>query len=465
MYIGVEGAMARAREAQTRIASWPQRRVDDLVAAVGWWCYREDNVTHHGGHGAPRHRVGRSGSTCSRCTASGCSAPCGTCTAPRPSACWKNTPDLGVRTLAKPIGVVALISPATAPCSAVVLHHAAVAEDPQRRRVQPEPGGAGRGRLAIGLIRAALEEVDAPPDLVQLVGPSERVDGRGDDVAPPTSWSPLGGASTVRRAYTSGTPAIGAGVGNPTVIVDETADLAMAAEKIAMGSSYNNGTSCSSESNLLVAREIAGEFETQLAGAGVHLCTMAETDRLRRALWPDGVHLDRAAIGRPAAVLAARADIDLMVPDKTTALVAMLGGIDVTDPLFGEKLSPVLTLVTYGDFAEAVAGVDTITRHCGAGHSCGIHTARADRVTLLAERIGVARVMVNQSTASGNSGNFDNGLPFTSIVASGSWGGCAQSENVTWRHFMNRTTISRPIPERKPSEEAVFGVHWDRHGV
>lgn len=463
MYIGVEGAMARAREAQTRIASWPQRRVDDLVAAVGWWCYREENVrtmaamAHRDtGLGDPEHlfalhrkRVLGTLRDMHGATSVGV---------------LEENPDLGVRTLAKPIGVVALISPATAPCSAVVCTTLQLLKTRNAVVCSPNPAAQDAVDFTIGLIRAALVEVDAPPDLVQLVGPSERATAEALMSAADFVVA-SGGASTVRRAYTSGTPAIGAGVGNPTVIVDETADLAMAAEKVAMGSSYNNGTSCSSESNLLVAREIATEFETKLAGAGVHLCTMAETDRLRRALWPDGVRLDRAAIGRPAAVLAARAGIDLMVPDKTTALVATLGGIDVTDPLFGEKLSPVLTLVAYGDFAEAVAGVDTITRHCGAGHSCGIHTARADRVTLLAERIGVARVMVNQSTASGNSGNFDNGLPFTSIVASGSWGGCAQSENVTWRHFMNRTTISRPIPERKPSEEAVFGVHWDRHGV
>lgn len=463
MYIGVEGALARAREAQSRVASWPQRRVDDVVAAVGWWCYREENVrtmaamAHRDtGLGDPEHlfalhrkRVLGTLRDMHGATSVGV---------------LEEHPELGVRTLAKPIGVVALISPATAPCSAVVCTTLQLLKTRNAVVCSPNPAAQDAVDFTIDLIRAALAEVDAPPDLVQLVGPSERATAEALMAAADFVVA-SGGASTVRRAYTSGTPAIGAGVGNPTVIVDETADLAAAAEKIATGSSYNNGTSCSSESNLLVAREIAAEFETRLTGAGVHLCTMAETDRLRRALWPDGVRLDRAAIGRPAAVLAARAGIDLAVPDKTTALVASLGGIDVTDPLFGEKLSPVLTLVTYGDFAEAVAGVDTITRHCGAGHSCGIHTARADRVTLLAERIGVARVMVNQSTGAGNSGNFDNGLPFTSIVASGSWGGCAQSENVTWRHFMNRTTISRPIPERKPSEEAVFGVHWDRHGV
>ncbi|GGP68715.1 gamma-glutamyl phosphate reductase [Streptomyces calvus] len=72
----------------------------------------------------------------------------------------------------------------------------------------------------------------------------------------------------MRRAYESGTPTIGAGVGNPTVVVDETADLTDASEKILTGASYNNGTSCSSESNVLVHASIAaGSPPNSSAGA------------------------------------------------------------------------------------------------------------------------------------------------------------------------------------------------------
>ena len=372
-------------------------------------------------------------------------------------------PDRGLCTLAKPLGVVALISPVTAPCSAVACTGLQLLKTRNAVISSPQPGRAGSRRL----------HHRAHPDGVAQGGrpggsdPAGRADRetsekimQGADFVVAS-----GGASTVRRAYRSGTPAIGAGVGNPTAVVDETADLDLAAEKIGTGASYNNGTSCSSESNLLVSRDIMAEFENRLRSLGMHTCDADETARLRRAMWPDGARLDRAAIGRPAATLAGRAGIDLADPAKTTTLIAPLDRVDVTDPLFGEKLSPVVTMVAYDSFADVVDAVDAITRHCGSGHSCGIHTTRADRVSILADRIGVARVMVNQSTGTGNSGNFDNGLPFTSIVASGSWGGCAQSENVNWRHFMNRTTISRPVPERLPDENAIFGAYWDGHGA
>ncbi|OLF17232.1 aldehyde dehydrogenase family protein [Actinophytocola xanthii] len=459
----VDAALVRARAAQEQAATWPQHRVDDVVAAVGWWCYRADNVramsatAHRGtGLGDPEdlfalHRRRVLGTLRDMHGA-------------RTVGVLEADPALGLRVLAKPVGVVALVSPATAPCSAVVCTTLQLLKTRNAVVCCPNPAAQDAVAHAVALIRAALVEVGAPPDLVQRVGPSgrplaEALMSAADLVVV------SGGAATVRRAYASGTPAIGAGVGNPTVVVDETADLAAAAERIVTGSTFNNGTSCSSESNVLVAAAVAAEFRAELRERGVHLCDPDETARLRRVLWPDGTRLDRSAIGRPAAALAERAGIEPADPDKTTSLVAVLDQVDPADPLLGEKLSPVFTLVTYQDFDQAVAAVDAITRACGSGHSCGIHTTRADRVAALAERVGVARVMVNQSTGSGNSGSFDNGLPFTSIVASGSWGGCAQSENVTWRHFMNRTTVSHPIPERRPDEETVFGVHWDRHGV
>lgn len=78
---------------------------------------------------------------------------------------------------------------------------------------------------------------------------------------------------------------------------------------------------------------------------------------------------------------------------------------------------------------------------------------------MLAERLEVCRVMVNQSTAVGNSGAFDNGMPFTAVISTGSWGGCSQSENITWRHLINVVSVSRTIEPRVPDERALFGRH------
>ncbi|MFC7468892.1 hypothetical protein ACFQVA_17120 [Actinomadura keratinilytica] len=188
-----------------------------------------------------------------------------------------------------------------------------------------------------------------------------------------------------------------------------------------------------------------------------YLCDEAETDRLTRRLWPDGATLDRDLIGRPATELAAAAGIDLG-GREVTVLAARCADPWRDQPLLREKISPLLTLCVYREFGEAVRLVQSIAERCGLGHSCAVHTAREDRVLRLAEEVTHCRVVVNQSTMT-NTGSLSAGVPFTTTLSAGSWGGSSVAGNVTWRHFLNHTTVSRPIPARVPDEAALFAPY------
>ncbi|MEU4380070.1 aldehyde dehydrogenase family protein [Micromonospora echinofusca] len=462
----VDATMARARRAQAEVEFWPQERIDDLVAAAGWAAYQEDTARslaelayRETGLGDPEHLF-----TLYRRRVLGTLRDLhGVVT----TGIIEDLPERGLRKLAKPIGVIAVASPATAPCSGVVGNALPMLKTRNAVVITPNPRARHSAARTVDLLRQSLASVGAPPDLVQCLPVTDRQTTEALMAAADLVIA-AGGPGTVRRAYRSGTPAISAGVGNPAVIVDASADVAAAAELIVLGGSFNNGTSCSSESNVLVDAGIAAAFRDQLARQGAHLCDPAETARLRTLLWPDGRQLNRDAVGRPATALAAAAGIDLAEPTKTTALVAQLppltpGGVPaLDDPMLGEKLAPVFTVTTFTDFDDALVAVETLLARIGQGHSCGIHTERPDRVVRLAERARAGRVMVNQSTAVGNSGSFDNGMAFTQVIASGSWGGCSRSENVTWRDFLNYTYVSHPLPPSLPDEETLFGAHWRR---
>ena len=122
----------------------------------------------------------------------------------------------------------------------------------------------------------------------------------------------------------------------------------------------------------------------------------------------------------------------------------------------GEKLSVVMTLYKWSDFDQAVQMVNDITAYSGAGHSCGIHTSKRERIVQLAERVKVSRVMVNQPHCLANSGAWTNGMPTTLTLGCGSWGGNISSENITWKHLINTTWVSSPIANRQPSDEELF---------
>jgi len=65
--------------------------------------------------------------------------------------------------------------------------------------------------------------------------------------------------------------------------------------------------------------------------------------------------------------------------------------------------------------------------------------------------------MVRQATCIGNSGSWDNGMPFSLTLGCGTWGGNIASENITWKHMVNTTWVSYPISPVIPSDEELFG--------
>ena len=112
-----------------------------------------------------------------------------------------------------------------------------------------------------------------------------------------------GSQDNVRRAYSSGTPAIGVGTGNVPVIIDETADLDDAAQKICASKIFDNSTSCSSENSVVIVDAVYDKAIAALERAGGYMASSAEKAKIQAALWPDG-KLSRTLIARDADVLA-----------------------------------------------------------------------------------------------------------------------------------------------------------------
>ena len=271
-----------------------------------------------------------------------------------------------------------------------------------------------------------------------------------------------GSADNVRRAYSSGTPAIGVGTGNVPVVIDESADLDDAARKICASKIFDNATSCSSENSLVILDAIYEKAIAALERAAGYMASGMEKERIQRQLWQDG-KLNRHLIARDAGVLARAFGLPSAAEQKKFFMVEETG-VGRNFPFSGEKLSLVLTVYRAKDFDSAAARVREILAHQGRGHSCGIHTKNIEHARQLAEKLDVVRVLVNQAHTFGNGGGFDNGLNFTLSMGCGTWGGNSISENLNYRHFINITHLVTIIPEDKPSEEELFGRYWAKYG-
>jgi sulfoacetaldehyde dehydrogenase len=243
------------------------------------------------------------------------------------------------------------------------------------------------------------------------------------------------------------------------VIVDSSADIDDAADKIVHSKTFDNATSCSSENALVVAEEVYANLIEALRSRGGYLVSASEKASLQETMWQEGV-LSRQVVAQPAKAIAALAGIDA---GDTRFLIVEEEGIGPRFPFSGEKLSPVLTVYRFTGFERAVEIVNTILNYQGLGHSCGIHTKDEERINRIAEATKVARVLVNQAHCVGNGGDFANGLPFTLSMGAGTWGRNSTCDNITYRHFLNITRIARPIPAVIPTADEMFGDYLRQH--
>ena len=327
--------------------------------------------------------------------------------------------------------------------------------------MSPSPKGVPTCEALLGYVHAEFDKAGIDRDLVQMIP------GRGskDKTQRLLEVSDLivvtGSQNNVRRAYTSGTPALAVGAGNVTVIVDETADLAAAADKICASKTFDNATSCSSENAVVVVDAVYDAFVAELARTGGAL--IRDETKVTDTLWVKG-HLNPRAIARDADQMLEALGLASQVPEGTQYLVVESAGIGPDHPLSGEKLSRVLTLYRARDFEEATRITRAVQLHQGLGHSVGIHTATQDRPLTLARAIPTSRVIVNQAHTFATGGAFTNGMPFSLSMGCGSWGGNSIDTNVHWRHFMQTTKIVREIPAREPELKEIFGDYWDAAG-
>ena len=369
----------------------------------------------------------------------------------------RDDPATGITEIARPKGVVGAIVPSTNPAATPANNIVNALKCGNSIVVAPSPKGVPTCEMLLGFIHAEFGKIGEDPDLVQMVpapGSKEKTQRLMEtcDMIVAT-----GSQNNVRRAQTAGTPAIAVGAGNVTVIVDETADLDAAAQKIRASKTFDNATSCSSENAVVVVDAVRDRFVAALARAGG--ATVDDEAAVVAALWPDG-DLNRQVIAQDADATIAALGLRGRVPEGTEYVVVPTAGIGPDHPLSGEKLSRVLALYGARDFDEAVRVARAIQLHQGAGHSVGLHSRDPDRPMALARAVPTSRVIVNQAHTFATGGSFTNGMPFSLSMGCGSWGGNAVDENVHWKHFLQSTKIVREVPAREPTPEDVFEDYW-----
>jgi len=367
-------------------------------------------------------------------------------------------PDKGIVKYAKPAGVIAGVLPVTNPLVTMVNMAINAVKCKDAVIFSPHPMSTNSAKEITRVIRAALKQQGAPEDLMLCLDkPSIPLAQELMSICDLTIAT--GGSAMVKAAYSSGKPAYGVGAGNATVVVDETADIAEAAMNTRISKTQNHGSGCSCDGNLLVEASVYDAFLEALQKEGGYLATDEEKRKLEDVMWDAEGRRTIDTIARAACVIAQKAGFTL--PVGTSFIIVKEDTIGKEHRFSGEKLSPVLAIFSYSGFDTLLKMVGEIFEVGGKGHSVGIASCDDDHIHRLALAAPVSRIMVRQPNVRGNAGSFTNGMPQTASLGCGTWGGNITSENISVKHYMNTTWVSRPIPEDRPSEQELLGEFYN----
>ena len=450
----VQELVGRARDAMRAIEHYDQATVDRICRAIAWAGGNEVTATRLANMSVDESGMGRREPS-RRAKVQGVLRDA---LRQKSMGVIEEDPRRGIVKFAKPAGVIAALIPVTSPYVTPVTIAIYAIKCKDSVVFSPHPASRQTTIETVRIMRAALRKLGVPEDVLQVVErPSIPL--ANALMAHCDLTIATGGPAMVKAAYSSGKPAYGVGAGNATMVIDETANIEEAARNTRISKTNDNGSACSADGNLVVDSRIYDALLAQLQQEGGYLVSDAEKAQLQAAYWDTEGRRTADTIARDAAVIAAKAGIAL--PEGKTFFIVPERLIGKGHPFSTEKLGVVLAIFKYHGWEMALDMVRQIFETGGRGHSCGIYSFDDDHIHQLALAAPVSRIMVRQVQSSSNAGTFTNGMPMTSSMGCGVWGGNITNENISLKHYMNVTWVSRPIAEDRPSEQELFGEFYN----
>ena len=453
----VNEMIEKARVAMAKIENYSQAQLDRLCQSIGWHTSNEKNFKRLAQMGVDESEIGdREGRPGKRFKIHGVLRDA---LRQKSTGIVEKIPEKGIVKYAKPAGVIASLIPMTNPALTPPVTGVYSAKARNAVIFSPHPRTKNTTREMVELMRQACKLVGAPEDLFQVISePSVPVTQylmQSCDLTLATGGQPM-----VRAAYSSGKPAYGVGAGNSTMVIDESADIEVAAKNTRISKTSDFGSGCSADGNIIIQSSIYKQMVKALVNEGGYLCNEQQKIMLEKVMWDETGNRTFQTIACPPQKLAEIAGF--IVPENCKFLmVENQGKIGSQHKFSKEKLTTLMALYHFDVFDEALDMVREVYETGGKGHSCGIYSHEKVNIDALAKVAPVSRMMVRQSQSKSNAGSFNNGMPMTSSLGCGIWGGNITNENVTLKHLMNFTWVSVPIKEDRPSEEELFGEFFN----
>ncbi|MBC8036347.1 MAG: aldehyde dehydrogenase family protein [Rhizobiales bacterium] len=340
--------------------------------------------------------------------------------------------------LPRPAGVIFALIPVTNPIATVYFKTLLALMTRNAIILSPHPGAKACCADAVRVLADAAMAAGAPDGAIQVIAEPnipliEKL--MSDDRI--NLIVATGGPSVVKAAYRSGNPAFGVGPGNAPVLVDDTADLKLAAKRIVDSKAFDNSILCTNESVLLAFSTVADRLLENLKGERAHICTREETEKLRVLLFKEK-SFNVPMIGKDASIIAREAGFDAR---NARILVTPIDLVQPEEKLVREKLAPVLAFARVQNIDQAIAAARSMMRHSGTGHSAAIHSKNETNIMAFTAAVPALRMAVNAGCSLGAAG-FETNLGPSMTIGTGFAGGSSIGDNLTPQHLLQYARIA-----------------------
>lgn len=369
----------------------------------------------------------------------------------------REIPELKVKELAVPMGVVAALIPTTNPTSTAIYKALISVKGRNAIVMSPHPRAVKCINEAVRVMHEAAVQAGAPKDLIlsmtspTLEGTQELMRHRRTAVILATGGYPM-----VKAAYSSGKPAYGVGPGNVPAIIERTADVPKAVRDIVNGKCFDEGVLCSAENSIVCDAPADAQVRAELPKNGAVFVTGADRATLQRAMQdPRTGGVSTEIVGLAATVIAQRAGIT--VPAGTRVLVVECREVGPKEFFSREKLSPVLGYYVEDGWERCCERSIELLEFGGLGHSLVIHSRDEFVINKFFEEKPAFRILVNTMAAMGAVG-YTTGLVPAMTLGPGTWAGSSTSDNIGPLHLINIKRLAyeiRPYEGGRPGGQAV----------
>lgn len=288
-----------------------------------------------------------------------------------------------------PFGVIGAITPCTNPSETILCNSIGMLAGGNTVVFNPHPAAIKTSIFAINLVNEASIEAGGPANVAVTV---EKPTLETSDIMMKHKAIHLiaatGGPGVVTTVLSSGKRGIGAGAGNPPVLVDDTADIPKAAADIVNGCTFDNNLPCIAEKEVVAFTNITDELIHHMLENGCYMISKEQQDELTKVVLPNG-RLNRKCVGRSAKVLLGMIGVD--VPETIRCII--FEG-EKEHPLIAEELMmPILGIVRCSDIDDGIE--KCVWLEHGNRHSAHMHSKNIENLTKYGKAIDTAIFVKN----------------------------------------------------------------------